>query len=94
MKEKLVQALKVSPSEINFEQPLTQLGIDSLTSVQLKNQIELDLGVIIPETRFLEGVNLTSLAVQVMEQLTTENSVPPQPVVSAIAGKDWEEGEL
>ncbi len=94
LKEKLVQALKVSPSEINLKQPLTQLGIDSLKSVQLKNQIELDLGVIIPETRFLEGVNLTSLAVQVMEQLTTENSMPPQPVVSAIAGKDWEEGEL
>jgi NAD(P)-dependent dehydrogenase (short-subunit alcohol dehydrogenase family) len=59
---------------------LTQLGLDSLTGIELKNRIDADLGVSLPMVRFLEGPPLDTLAVELLEALERENiATAPKP---------------
>jgi len=56
--------LKVSQSQVDFQQPLSSFGLDSLMVFELKNRIEVDLGVTISVADF-EGASITQLATQV-----------------------------
>jgi phthiocerol/phenolphthiocerol synthesis type-I polyketide synthase C len=47
--------------------PLQQQGLDSLMGVELKNQLELELGTSIPVTTFFDGVTIVRLAEQLVE---------------------------
>jgi len=64
-------------SDVDAQQPLNTLGIDSLMALQLKNRIEADLGVVIPIAYLLQGPSVAQLAMQVLEQLTS--CTPEQP---------------
>jgi hypothetical protein len=57
------------------------LGLDSLTIVDLKNQIEVELGVIVPAATFLQGGTLATLVDQVLTQVLTAD--PPAPASSS-----------
>jgi hypothetical protein len=47
---------------LDIDQPLNNLGIDSLMAIELKNRIEGDLGVTVPMVKFLEGPSVRDLA--------------------------------
>jgi NAD(P)-dependent dehydrogenase (short-subunit alcohol dehydrogenase family) len=49
--------------------PLSSIGFDSLMAVQLKNQIEIDLEVVIPMIQLLEGPSIEQLAADVQPLL-------------------------
>ncbi len=63
------QVLKVSPVQIEFDQPINAFGLDSLMAVELKNEIEENFGVDLSPVDFLEGANLATLTAKVMEQM-------------------------
>lgn len=63
-------------NEVNPEQPLSALGLDSLKVFELKNQIELDLEVSVSIVDFFEGLSVRSLCVKILAELTAENSLP------------------
>jgi acyl carrier protein len=67
-------------SDLDAEQPLNTLGIDSLMAVQLKNRIEADLGVVVPIASFLQSPSVAQLATQVLAQLTS--AIPEQPLTN------------
>jgi myxalamid-type polyketide synthase MxaB len=48
---------------------LTDLGMDSLMAVELKNKIEGDLGINVPVTYFLEDATITDLSQKLHDQL-------------------------
>lgn len=52
-------------------QPLNRLGIDSLMSVELRNRISADLGVVIPVTTFLKGITFEQLIAQIVEHFSS-----------------------
>ena len=52
-----------------MHQPLTKLGIDSLMAVELKNRVEVDLGLTIPVTALLQGPSLAQLGARLVGQL-------------------------
>ncbi len=54
--------LKVTAGTINPDQPLTALGLDSLTAVQLCHQLEVDLGIQIDPGAALGNASIRSLA--------------------------------
>ncbi|MGB9307313.1 MAG: SDR family NAD(P)-dependent oxidoreductase, partial [Mycobacterium sp.] len=54
--------LGLTPSTLDIEAPLNSLGVDSLITVELRMQVERDLGVVVPVTRLLEGPSVASLA--------------------------------
>jgi acyl transferase domain-containing protein len=51
--------------------PISSLGLDSLTAVELKNRIEADLAVSLPTVRFLQGPALAELAAEIEPLLVT-----------------------
>ena len=70
LQEKIARMLSISPTEIILQQPLSFFGLDSLKVFELKNQIEVDLEVIVSVADFFEGLSLRSLATKILAQLT------------------------
>ena len=74
--EQVARVLGLSPSQLDIHQPLTNLGLDSLMAVELKNRIAADLGVNVPMVKFLQGFSVAQAASQLLEQLTAEVDNP------------------
>lgn len=62
-------ALGLCASRLDANQPLSRLGFDSLMAIELRNRLEIDLGVAVPVVRFLDGVSLEAIAGKLLEQL-------------------------
>jgi phthiocerol/phenolphthiocerol synthesis type-I polyketide synthase C len=91
LREQAAGKLGLAPSQLDVETPLHQLGVDSLVAVELRAQIERDLGIVVPVVRLLDGPNVTGLAGWLAEQLSG-TATTPQPVETngapAIHGTD------
>ena len=74
--EQVARVLGLSPAQLDIEQPLTNLGLDSLMAVELKNRISVDLGVNVPMVKFLQGFSVAQAATQLLDQLTAEADSP------------------
>ena len=74
--EQVARVLGLSPSQLDIQQPLTNLGLDSLMAVELKNRISANLGVNVPMVKFLQGFSVAQAASQLLEQLTAEVDNP------------------
>ncbi|GAU68946.1 putative modular polyketide synthase [Streptomyces sp. NBRC 110611] len=68
-----LDAQSVSPAP---DQPLLDLGVDSLMAVELKNEIEGGLGVSLPISAFLEGASVSRLVEQIMAHLSDGPGAP------------------
>ena len=69
---------------LSLDQPLNDLGLDSLMAMELKNRLESDLGVRLPVRQFLEGPTLTGLAAQAHAQWL-ESGASRAPIAAAPA---------
>ncbi|PLZ48403.1 non-ribosomal peptide synthetase [Fischerella thermalis] len=76
LREQVARVLSVAPQEINPQQPLSSLGLDSLRVFELKNQIEADLEVTVSVADFFEELNTRSLSTKILTQLATTTSIP------------------
>jgi acyl carrier protein len=74
--EQVARVLGLSPSQLDIQQPLTNLGLDSLMAVELKNRISADLGVDVPMVKFLQGFSVAQAATLLLEQMTAEAGSP------------------
>ena len=57
----VARVLGASAAELRRAEPLSNLGLDSLMAVQIKNHIRADLGVDVPLARLLEGISTDML---------------------------------
>jgi myxalamid-type polyketide synthase MxaE and MxaD len=73
--EQVARVLGFSVSRLDVNQPLSNLGLDSLMAVELKNRIAVDLGVNVPMVKFLQDFSVAQAASQVIEQLMAEASI-------------------
>ena len=93
IRELIARVLGIVPSRMDVEQPLNNMGLDSLMAIELRNRVRLDLGLEVPMVKFMEGVNVVGLASLLGEQLMETQSAPP--ASPAATGEDgWIEGEL
>jgi myxalamid-type polyketide synthase MxaE and MxaD len=76
LSEQVARVLGLSAAKLDVEQPLSNLGLDSLMAVELKNRIAVDLGVNVPMVKFLQGFSVAQAATQLFDQLTTEAFTP------------------
>ncbi len=68
--QKLVaQILRIKPSQLDYQQPLSSLGLDSLKVFQLKNRIEADFEVAISVADFFDSAGISELATQILDQV-------------------------
>jgi acyl transferase domain-containing protein/acyl-CoA synthetase (AMP-forming)/AMP-acid ligase II/acyl carrier protein len=79
--------LGLAPSSMDIQAPLNSLGVDSLITLELRMQVERDLGIVVPVTRLLEGPSVASLAGWLGDQVplvaagtaaTQHDGAPPQ----------------
>jgi amino acid adenylation domain-containing protein len=76
------RALGVPPAKVESHRALTALGLDSLMAVDLKNRIEVELGVEIEVTSLLEGASVADIAALVSERI--EGAACPAPAIAPI----------
>jgi NAD(P)-dependent dehydrogenase (short-subunit alcohol dehydrogenase family)/acyl carrier protein len=86
--ELVARVLGLPASKLDVQQPLSNLGLDSLMAVELKNRIALDLGVNVPMVKFLQGPSVEEAAAYLFEQLTQEVSDAPVALASAVAQRN------
>ena len=75
LQTQIARGLKVAPSQVNKEVSLSTLGLDSLMVFELKNQIQVDLGVTISIEDFFKDASVVLLATQILTQLTTKTAL-------------------
>jgi len=83
--QQVARVLGLSPAKLDLQQPLSNLGLDSLMAVELKNRIAVDLAVNVPLTRFLQGLSVDEAVTQVLDQLAADVANPTIPPVPAVA---------
>ncbi len=75
LKHQLAHALGLPVDQINSDQPIMNLGFDSLMAVELKNRLESELGVSVSVTTFLKSPNIVQLSQNLSDQLETVDSL-------------------
>ena len=83
LSQQVARVLGLSPLQLDIQQPLTNLGLDSLMAVELKNRISTDLGVNVPMVKFLQGFSVAQAATQLLGQLAAEAGDPADRQASA-----------
>lgn len=64
----VAELLQLAPAKLKPDAPLTQLGLDSLVAVHLKNRLQRETGFDLPLVRLLDGASLAKLADDLMTE--------------------------
>ncbi|GJD16875.1 non-ribosomal peptide synthetase [Rivularia sp. IAM M-261] len=70
--EQVARVLSIASNDINPQEPLSTLGLDSLKVFELKNRVEVDLEVEVSVADFFEGMSTCSLVTKILAQMTTD----------------------
>ena len=70
--EQVARVLSIASNDINHQEPLSTLGLDSLKVFELKNRVEVDLEVEVSVADFFEGMSTCSLVTKILAQMTTD----------------------
>jgi acyl-CoA synthetase (AMP-forming)/AMP-acid ligase II/acyl carrier protein len=83
-RDQLARVMRLDAATIDPHQPVNTLGLDSLTTLELKNALGESLGVSLPITRILRGASLATLASQVLTELTPQAPAARPPSMSSL----------
>lgn len=83
--------LGYSSGDLDQTQSISMMGLDSLMAVELKNRIEMDMGVVVPMVQLIEGPSVSQLAQIVFDKLSQITVGTQEQISKPIS---WEEGEL
>ncbi|HVR95063.1 MAG TPA: amino acid adenylation domain-containing protein [Thermoanaerobaculia bacterium] len=84
LRELVSRRTGMPPSEIDLEQPLTRLGLDSLTIMEIRGAVEAELGISLPLQAFTEATGSFPLS-EGQKALWAAESLMPQSGVYNIA---------
>lgn len=81
--------LRVKPDSLRSDQPLTDLGLDSLMGVEIENLLESSIGVALPPTSLMRARTIGQIATLISEHLGGGSSAaaPAAPVEVAAASE-------
>jgi acyl transferase domain-containing protein len=91
--EEMARILKVSLASVDRDKPIVNMGIDSLMSIELKNQIENDLGVSVAMASLMQGPTILELTEFVVNLLAGSDGTDATTTVSSSVD-EFEEGVL
>jgi acyl transferase domain-containing protein/NADPH:quinone reductase-like Zn-dependent oxidoreductase/SAM-dependent methyltransferase/acyl carrier protein len=74
VRDELAKVLGASSAKLDFNQPMINLGLDSLMAVALVNRIRTELGVEISPMKFMEGISIAGMSACVVEEMRTTKS--------------------
>jgi acyl carrier protein len=74
VQDKIALVLKLQNFQLPTpEQNLMEVGMDSLTAIELKNSIQTELGIDIPIVKFMEGITVAILTNELNKKLNSED---------------------
>ncbi len=76
LKDKVARVLGSSADKVDLSKPLTEVGLDSLMAVELRNWVEGELRVSLPIAELLQGSSVNRLAELLLEQLVKGDASP------------------
>ena len=81
LQQQIAEVLQVPAAQLDWQQPLIALGLDSLMVFDLKNRLETNFGVIVSVADLFQNNNVSQLAAQVLSQLPVTTALPtPSPL--------------
>ncbi|MFC1975072.1 SDR family NAD(P)-dependent oxidoreductase [Chloroflexota bacterium] len=80
--DRIARVLQLSATSLDVQQPLNNLGLDSLMAQELKNRVEVDLEIPLQLVDFLEGPSVTDLGTLLLNKLT-EATAPSEQQTSS-----------
>lgn len=83
LRDELASKLGLTPSRLDIQLPLSHLGVDSLIAVELRTQLERDLGIVVPVVQLLDGPSVAGLADWLGDRLESTDPAEPDPMLSA-----------
>ena len=77
--------LRVKPEGLRADQPLTDLGLDSLMAVEIENSIESAIGVTLPPASLMQARTIGQIATLIAEHMSATAAVKSSiaPVLAA-----------
>ena len=83
LRDQAASKLGLAPSRLDIQSPLDHLGVDSLIAVELRTQIERDLGIVVPVVQLLDGPSVAGLADWLGDRLSGAGPAEPEPTEAA-----------
>ena len=72
LRDRLAQVLGTTPDNLDMERPVTELGLDSLMGIELRNWIEKELRMNLPGVELLRGPSIARVAQILLQQLSPD----------------------
>jgi myxalamid-type polyketide synthase MxaB len=103
IRDRIGRLLGVTAQSLDQDRSLLELGVDSLTVLELRNRILADFKIDIPIVYFMEGPPISTLANMLLEALEQQSSHAIEPISSTVnyqqqdyhqTDNDWEEGTI
>jgi acyl carrier protein len=88
--EQVARVLGFSAAKLDMQQSLTNLGLDSLTAIELRNWINNEMGVKLPVIKIMEGASIAQLVELMLSQLALAGIIT-NASPSTELGEDMEE---
>ena len=79
LKESIAKVLRLSPSKLEMDIPLADLGLDSLMAMELIVRIETDLQITVPVVRFLGGPSIEQMIPWLLEEIKNQEDAEEEP---------------
>lgn len=91
--EQMARILKIPLPSVDREKPIVSMGFDSLMSIELKNQIDTDLGVSVAMSRLIQSPTILELTDFVLNLLVDSQGADATATVGSSVS-EFEEGVL
>ena len=91
IRSEVARALGFGSDELDVQQPLNTMGLDSLMAVELRNRLMTELEVDIPMAKFIEGPSIVQMTELLLEQLAVANITLSEPPSKEEPEKEMEE---
>ena len=92
LRKMAAKVLGLGTTSLDPHQPLVNLGLDSLMAIELRNRIEVNLGVSVPLVEFLKGPSIAQLVGLLLDQVaeSSVSTITPRAEREPAAETEWE----